>query len=192
MSELKKRLIQKISRLNPMEVAERTGCEMVEGGVSFYFLRKKIEVKFQPYLFLTEGKEDEKLEILVLHYLFRAKNIPVSGRWISFKEVPSGIFYYPSFRSRTEDVLKTLLPGKEEKWKEVMRDFGGKKEDDYYILLPFPRIPVKLGYFPPEEMLPPQVSFLFDSTIPIHLETEDIALLAEIITSWIEEEISHG
>ncbi len=43
------------------------------------------------------GKPTLPEQVLMLHYLLKAKTIPFSGELITFREVPSGIFYYQAF-----------------------------------------------------------------------------------------------
>ena len=44
-------------------------------------------------------------QVLLLHYLLEASGTPLENRWITFREVPSGPFYYPSFVKRAVEPL---------------------------------------------------------------------------------------
>ena len=182
---------RRISSLSPEDTARRTGGREIKEGIELNFLSQKIKITFNPYRFMTSLPYSEKMELFILHYLLFARLVEPRGEWISFREVPSGTFYYPSFRKRCEEVLERIIPGKEERWKNLMEEWHAREEDDSYRLQVLPRIPVRISYFPPEEELPSRVTILFDSTISLHLPTEDIAIMGELITGFVEERLHH-
>ena len=46
-----------------------------------------------------------KTKVLLLHYFIRAKGVPPSGKMITFKELPGGTSYFPTFIKRTINPL---------------------------------------------------------------------------------------
>jgi hypothetical protein len=125
-------------------------------------------------------------KILILHYLSQAKGTPLTNKIISYKELPEGSNYFPTFSKRT---IKPILDhfGKEpERLVDVAAKFGGHKVDygDVAVTInAFPRVPITFVLWKGDEDFPPEGNILFDSTIPDYLSTEDINVLCEAI-AW--------
>jgi hypothetical protein len=103
--------------------------------------------------------------ILVLHYLRRklAGLPPLTGKWISFKELDGGEQYYPAFRARAiEPLLKKQGAGRDLK----------------VTLEPFEGVPLQVVMWAGDEEFPPEATILFDASIRDILCTEDTAVLA--------------
>ena len=51
------------------------------------------------------GPVSPREEILIFHYLEKARGTPLTGKWISFAEIPGGAFYHPVFLQRCKAPL---------------------------------------------------------------------------------------
>lgn len=124
-------------------------------------------------------------EILIFHYLEKARGTPLTGKWISFAEIPGGTFYYPVFLQRCKAPLvkyfkenpEGLLSAaaaefKAEPWS--MGDVGVK-------IQAFPFVTVGLVLWKGDAEFPPDGNVLFDSSITGTLPVEDIVILAETV-----------
>ncbi len=124
-------------------------------------------------------------KVLILHYFISAKGTPAANRLITFRELPAGSVYYPTFSKRT---IKPLIDhfGKEPHLLvDVSEKLGGHKADygDAAVTInPFSRVPITIVLWRGDEELAPQGSILFDASIPDYLPTEDITVLCETIT----------
>jgi len=124
-------------------------------------------------------------KVLILHYFISAKGTPAANRLITFRELPEGSVYSPTFSKRT---TKPLLDhfGKEP---HLLVDAGGKlggHKADYgdtaVTINAFSRVPVTIILWQGDDELAPQGNILFDATISDYLPTEDITVLCETIT----------
>jgi hypothetical protein len=120
-------------------------------------------------------------QVLLLHYLITATGPPIEDRWITFREVPSGFFYYPSFVKRA---IAPLVRGFGQR-PEVLERIGGAMGE--VVSLPgdkalkiwaLPRVPVVLSLWQGDEEFPPEGNVYFDASVSSYLPTEDIAYLA--------------
>jgi hypothetical protein len=133
---------------------------------------------------LQESAENINLSnrILILHYLNGVKDIPSENKLISFKEIPSGEFYYPAFARRSiEPLLKTFSTNLQA-FKSIAEGLGGKPVavgDAGIKIFVFPRIPVTLVLWFADEEFPPDLQILFDASITEFFSTEDIAVLSQ-------------
>ncbi|HDH96926.1 MAG TPA: DUF3786 domain-containing protein [Proteobacteria bacterium] len=125
-------------------------------------------------------------QILILHYLRDVKEgVEPAGRWITFKEVPSGEFYLSAFNRRSKDLAIKFFGHNPDLLHEVAPRLGGERftevGDVSYLFRVFPKVPVVLVMYRADEEFPPDANILFDATIPEFLCTEDIAVISTML-----------
>lgn len=121
---------------------------------------------------------------LIMHYLLQAKGIPLTGNWITFREIPSGEFYYSAFVKRAKEPLVKTFGDRPELLIELGMQIGGTKgaEGDASLYLKaFPYVPVCLVLWAGDDEFPPDGNLLFDACIAHYLSAEDIAVLSGMI-----------
>lgn len=120
-------------------------------------------------------------QVVLLHYLITATGTPVEDNWITFREVPSGPFYYPSFVKRAISPLVKSFGQTPEVLARVAGLIGemvAMPGDKALKVLALPRIPVILSLWEGDEEFPPEGNVYFDASVASYLPTEDIAYLA--------------
>jgi len=125
-------------------------------------------------------------KILILHYLSQAKGTPLTNKIISYKELPEGSNYFPTFSKRAIKPILGQFGEEPERLVDVAAKFGGYKVDygDVAVTInAFPQVPITFVLWQGDEDFPPEGNILFDSTIPDYLSTEDINVLCEAI-AW--------
>ncbi len=124
-------------------------------------------------------------KILILHYLLIAKGTPLANKLITFRELPEGGVYYPTFAKRTIQPLTDNFGTEPRLLLEIGKKLGGEKVDygDMAISInAFARVPITIVLWRSDNEFPPQGNVLFDATISDYLPTEDITVLCETIT----------
>ena len=125
-------------------------------------------------------------KILLLHYLTLAKGTPVANRPISYKELPQGANYFPTFYKRTIRPLVAYFGEEPKRLLGAMAALGGYKVDygDVAVTInAFRRVPITIVLWRGDAELGPEGNILFDATISDYLSTEDITVLCEAI-AW--------
>ncbi|MBW2266366.1 MAG: DUF3786 domain-containing protein [Deltaproteobacteria bacterium] len=120
-------------------------------------------------------------QVLLLHYLITSSGAPVENRWITFREVPSGPFYYPSFVKRAITPLVRSIGQTPAILEQVAQTIGqiAKTPGDIALkVIPLPRVPVVLSLWKGDEEFPPEGNVYFDASVSSYLPTEDIAYIA--------------
>ena len=120
-------------------------------------------------------------QVLLLHYLITASGAPVEDEWITFREVPSGSFYYAAFVKRAIVPLAKCFgrePGLLDDVSRVIGQVFPSPGDKALKVLALPRVPVVLSLWKGDEEFPPEANLYFDKSIASYLSTEDIAFLA--------------
>jgi len=121
-------------------------------------------------------------QILIFHYLNGVKDIPCENKLISFKEIPSGEFYYPAFARRSIEPLLKTFSKNFQAFKSIAEGLEGKPVgigDAGIKITVFPRVPVTLVLWFADAEFPPDLQILFDASITEFLSTEDIAVLGQ-------------
>jgi len=131
------------------------------------------------------GEVSIRDKLLIIHYFLTAKGTPATGRLVTFRELPEGVVYSPTFSKRTVVPLTENFGKNPEKLAEVARNFGGYRTDygDTAVTIDaFSRVPITFVLWRGDDELAPQGNILFDDTVSDYLPTEDITVLCESIT----------
>jgi len=127
----------------------------------------------------------------LLHYLEKrlAGLPPLTGRWISFKELESGEQYFPAFRKRSIDLVLNKY-GRRVEDIFLALDRGaavGKagQGDAGVIVEAFPGVPLQVILWKGDEEFPAEATILFDESIRGIFRTEDVAVLAGFTAKYV-------
>ena len=123
---------------------------------------------------------------MIVHYLSQAKGTPLSNKAISYKELPEGANYFPTFSKRAIKPVVEHFSKEPEGLVDVATKLGGYKAnygDIAVTINAFPRVPITFILWQGDDELPPEGNILFDSNIPDYLPIEDIIVLCEAI-AW--------
>jgi hypothetical protein len=131
----------------------------------------------------NEGPSPLKIsdEVLLLHYLITATGMPVSEEWITFREVPSGAFYYASFVKRAIVPLVRCFGERPSLLNQVSETVGQVMDSPGDIALKvygLPRVPVVLSLWKGDEEFPPEANVYLDKSVSSYLSTEDVAYIS--------------
>ncbi len=134
------------------------------------------------------GGEDVPIRdrILILHYLTQAKGTPTSNKLITYKELPEGTNYFPTFFKRAIKPLVDHFGNEPHRLLDIAGILGGHKADygDVAVTInAFSRVPITLVLWRGDAEFPPEGNIIFDANISDYLSTEDINVLCEII-AW--------
>ncbi|MFC2024271.1 DUF3786 domain-containing protein [Chloroflexota bacterium] len=125
-----------------------------------------------------------KTKILLLHYLIRAGGKMPSGKMITFKELPEGPVYFPTFAKRTLNPLLKYFGKETNRLWDTAEVLGGQKADygDVAVMVrAFPKVVVTLVLWRGDSEFQPSASILFDASIEDYLPTEDIIRTCEAV-----------
>jgi hypothetical protein len=155
--------------------------------ITLDFLSQTHEVSLPEVSITQVGTQEPvplKAKVLILHYLIRAKGTPPTDRMITFKELPEGLVYFPTFAKRTIQLLANFFGKEPQKLIEIAQILGGQKADygDASVTInALPRIPITLTIWRGDDEFSPTASVMFDANVLDYLPTEDIIILCETI-----------
>jgi len=119
--------------------------------------------------------------ILILHYLTKARGVPVRGNWIAFRELPGGGIYVGPFTARTIHPMVGTFGPAPGRLVEAALALGGRRESFGHAsatLRVFPRIPLCFVVWEGDVEIPASGQILFDRSAGGYLDTEDLVVLA--------------
>jgi hypothetical protein len=132
-----------------------------------------------------EGEVPLREKLLILHYFLSAGGKPLSGNLITFRELPEGKVYLPTFAKRTTGPLTRFFGGAPERLLETAGKLGGQPAeygDTSVSIQAFRYVPVSIVIWKGDDEFPPECNILFDSTVTDYLSGEDTIVLCEVIT----------
>ncbi len=206
---------ERLRQIDPARLAQRSGGTLGEGGALYlHFWGEPFRIPF-PGLTVqrafadkapSDGRPADALDqALLLAYLATADGTPPSGRYISYRDLPNGMFYAQAFRGYAEMRLVREL-GEEEldAFRRGAESIGGEPIEvgnAGYAFQVLPRVRLAAVYwlgdedFPADGMCPPQASILFEDTAPHYMSTDGLAVLGSHLVNAILRESSqfhHG
>jgi hypothetical protein len=135
----------------------------------------------------TDTQQDVPMrdKILILHYFTQAKGTALTGKQITYRDLPGGLVYYPTFMKRTINPIADNF-GKDAPLLLRAGKLLGARQTDYgdvsIVIDVFARVPITIILWQGDDELTPQVNLLFDASISDYLESEDVTIVCESIT----------
>jgi hypothetical protein len=187
--EIQARLAQK----KPESLAARTGSIYASKGsksgeFKLSFWSREIRLQFPEFTgnFTDTGEVLSTFDRTMLAYYFDVSDgAPMTGEWISFNQIPGGLFYALAFQGYSGDELAKSFGNDSEAFIEAntringRREFFGNLAFSYQVL---PRVPLMVVCWLGDEDFPPSYRILFDSNAHHHLVTDAYAILGSNLT----------
>lgn len=142
-----------------------------------------------PNLIGIDIKKDEELptpfQAVLAYYFYTSDGAPMTGRWVSFAELPDGRVYNQAFQGYSGDELAKAFQLDVDRFKAACGKMGGiatLQGDGAYIFHALPRVPVLVNYWCGDEDFPSSCKMLFDSSVSHYLPTDVCAILGSMLT----------
>lgn len=188
--ELIRSLRLKIKDLDLSAITEDLGGAYRDGRLFMTCLGREFEI-FPGGDIQSQGHITPWIKILLLHYINTHGKAELSGKWIAFSELRSGMVKASSFLREAEDPIKELFEGSLDRTSAAITRLGAKQSGDFptpqaWTLFLLPKVPVAILYWPEEDEFPAKVKILFDQTADKFLDVESLMFLLEGLVKNIE------
>jgi hypothetical protein len=172
---------------DPDVSAALSGCARTRAGVTVPFFGA-------PYLVGHPGGDvlrqqggaqqqaHPSISILLIHYLLTADGAPPSERWVTFRELPDGLFYAQAFVGHAEGAIAEKLGRDPEQFRRAAEALGGEPlglADASYRFQALPRVALAALLWQADDEFPAQARILFDAYAGHYLPTEDLSGLGD-------------
>ncbi|MDD5510400.1 MAG: DUF3786 domain-containing protein [Dehalococcoidales bacterium] len=182
---------EELNRRDISKLCAMSGARYLEGGapmaIALTYLNRSYWITL-PDVDITPAGSQEPVSIrekvLMLHYLTLARRTPAAGRAITFKELPEGPVYFPTFAKRTLDPLLARFGKEPDRMLDAAEKLGGRRADygDTAVAIQaFPFVTITPVLWRGDAEFAPSASIIFDSGITDYLSTEDITVLCETV-----------
>ena len=128
-------------------------------------------------------QSSKKLDIfsysIVLHYLVNADGAKISGDWISYRELPGGMFYFRTIPGVLEPVRQKYKNSAERLVKRIEQS-GGHRSSDFKngaVIYPFKNFPVLMILDEESEEFDASLRILFDSSGSHYIKTDVVKMI---------------
>lgn len=125
-------------------------------------------------------------EVTMLYYLTHGDGTRPAGRWISFHDLPNGMFYWQAFQGYSGNRLARTFVNNVEAFEAAAQGLGGTHidlGDAMYAFWPLPRICLAAQYWRGDDEFPPRANILFDAAASHYLSTDGLAVLGSQLVS---------
>ncbi len=190
------RAVEAARRVDPEAGAERCGFEFRESDsgvvLTTRLLDRDVEIAYPS--FEARHVDDDSpvpphVAALLAYHFARADGTGLTGRWISFAELPEGRFYVQAFHGYTGGSLVRRFGDDAEEVRAATERRGGTALDlsaDVAVeLRVLPRISFALVYWAGDEEFDARADLLLDASAPHQLDTDCYAVMG----SWLTKEI---
>jgi hypothetical protein len=191
-------LRQRISTVDFRDAAERTGG--VESGA-----RLTVKVLGKDFSVDRQGNLFSDIHIIpwvtepFLTYVLTCRGEPLTGKWMSMRELDGGKERYPLFRKRGEEAMKRVADVYTDLFDDMAHLFQGRQVDsrfdsDISVILPvFPNVPLMICYWKPDDGMESTLNLFFDQSVNANLGSEAAYMIGTGLTQMFEKlALRHG
>ena len=127
-------------------------------------------------------------QALFLYYLITADGAPLTGKWVSFADLPDGRMYNAAFQGYSGDEIVRAYGFDLDGFKAACQTTGGQSVDigsASFIFQALPKVPLMLTYWLGDEDFPSSCKVLFDESASHYLPIDACALLGSMLTQKV-------
>lgn len=187
-----------LSRIDFVEAAERTGGRLSGERLVLSVLGKDFGVEPTGEM-VSSIHVNPWVAAPLLSYILSGGEKPVSGRWVSFRDLKGGMERYPLFQKRCEGPIKRVADTYASLFDDMVHVLGGEeveqqfKSDISVVLHPLPKVPVMICYWEPEDGLESSLHVFFDESAEENLGIDPLyTLVAGLSQMFTKIALTHG
>jgi Domain of unknown function (DUF3786) len=182
----------KLRQIDRAVVADRSGATInQDGNLRVEFLRRAYVIDPAEWTITRAdaGAAPPALtQSLILTYLHMSDGTPPIDRWVSFRELPDGLFYAQAFQGYTGAALVRDLNGDVAAFKQASEKLQGVAlaiGDAGYVFQVLPHLKLAVVMWAGDDESPSQAQVLFQESASHYLMTEALAIVGSLLTGQI-------
>ncbi len=193
-----KDLVDRITRCDLRQAAARTGGRFDGEKLTVKVLGKDFSVDSSGKLY-SDIHMIPWVVVPFLEYVLNAKGQPVSGDWVSFRELAGGKARYPLFQKRCEEGMQRIADVYTDLFDDLTHLFQARQVEslfdaDISVILPvLPLVPLMICYWKADEGIGSSLNIFFDRSVDANLGNASAFTLGAGLTQMFEKlAIRHG
>lgn len=183
-----------LRQIDPRMLAWRAGADWNPQGLHLRYWGTPVQItipEFEAY-HLQQGKLFNPFDTgLILYYLATADGAPMADRWISFRELPGGMFYHQAFQAYSGDQLAKTFDPAPDLFPQAAERLGGIQLSGLanyaYAFHPLPRIRLAAVFYPGDEEFSGRGIILFDAASSHYMVLDGLAILGAHLVKRLQK-----
>ena len=191
-------LKQQVVNADLAQAAENVGGRFVNDRLTLKVFGKDFSIDTQGRLF-SDIHVNPWVTIPFLSHILTSDGSPPTGKWVPFRELENGRPWQGLFGQRCEKPLKKVADTYTDIFEDLIDLFNGKKVDQHYqsdislVLHPFPKIPILICYWKPDDGLESDLNLFFDKGVEQQLAIGGVFGLGTGLVRMFEKiSLRHG
>jgi hypothetical protein len=187
-----KELKEKIATIDISSRAGLLGASSNGRTVTIKCLGKDFEVDGQGHV-ASQCHTHAWFSLPLLDYILHSQGRDIAGRWVPFRELEHGKTWAPLFEQRCEKPLKLIADAYSDLFEDLVAMFSGTSSlnifnsDISVVLYPFPKVPVLICYWKPEDDIGSKLHLFFDDSAETNLHIESLFTLGTGLVRMFEK-----
>lgn len=185
-------LKKEIRNIDLAEAADRVGGQFARNKLTLKILGKNFSVDTDGNLY-ADIHVNPWVAAPFLTYVLYSEGLPVSGKWVSFRELENGRERYPLFQKRCEEAMKLIADKYNDLFEDMVHIFSGQQVEEQFesdisvVLYPLPKVPIMICYWMPEDGIQSTLNIFFDETADKNLDIGSIFSLGAGLAQMFEK-----
>ncbi len=191
-------LKNKIQSCDLKEAASRVGGHFENGKLTIRILGKLFSIDVSGQMF-SDIHINPWIAGPVLEYILECKGIPLTQKWVPFRELNGGRQKDGLFVQRSEKAFKKIADTYPLLFEDLIGIFNGKKVENHYesdislVLHPLPKVPILICYWKPEDGMASELNLFFDSSADSNANIDIVyGICAGIVVMFEKITLKHG
>ncbi len=187
-----------VAKIDLEAAAGRVGADFANGKLTLRVLGKNFSVDRKGIL-SADIHVNPWVAVPFLDYIRYGKGLPVTGNWLSFRELKDGPERYPLFQKRCEAPMKLVADTYTDLFDDLVRIFDGQQVEKQFesdisvVLFPLPRVPIMICYWLAEDGLESSLNVFFDDTADKNLSIGSVFSLGAGLSQMFQKlALRHG
>lgn len=186
--------LKNFSAKEPSQMAKNSGnvFDPIRSIITIHSMGQIIDVKYPEGAIRFNDSPLSPLwswRLIMLNHLARSDNAPLAGSLITFKELDGGYIFNPAYYKMTIlPIINNLSDKPAEQIKSACSALGADFKDEADICAVFnflPRFPITLKIWLSDAEMAGSANILFDAAANHYLHTEDIAVTASLMVTFL-------
>ncbi|MCK5312878.1 MAG: DUF3786 domain-containing protein [Desulfobacteraceae bacterium] len=191
-------LKEEIAKIDLSTRTEKVGGSYGKNKLTIKILGKNFSVDSQGNI-STDIHVNSWIAPVVYAHIINCAGLPLSGKWVSFRELENAMDWYRFFNHQCIKTLKEVADTYTNFFQDIIELFNGRQVNNHYdadislIIHPLPKLPILICYNKPEDGLEPDLNLFFDSTADKNFYTEDIYTIGTGLAKMFKKlALTHG
>ena len=182
----------KIAQIDLAKAAGRVGGNFANDRLTVKIFGKDFHIHTNGHL-SSDIHVNQWVVIPLFHYILNCKGVPITGKWVPFRELKGGISWQNFFAKQCERPIKQIADSYTDLFEDLIHIFNGAPVENHYksdialMVHPLPKLPMLICYWKAEEEMDSDLNLFFDASAEENSSIEALYALGTGIVRMFEK-----